>query len=208
MDRLARAHCPQCRTGDTEGEANLVDRRTRQRHDHEVQPAEFDSLVIAQNSGNRDRLDWDEVIPAIPVDDVRRAGAKVLERIAEQLRLALGHEDRDPELARGPRGPCAVVTEEVRARERDGRDWELGYVVDPGAGACVDDDRAARSRDRVDVAAVGPQVDAGNDPLPADHVAPSVSGRRCEPVTELAAGIRDPRRASLLRHQVPRHGYR
>ncbi len=85
--------------------------------------------------------------------------AEVLERVAEELHLALRHEDANAELPGCTGGTCAVVPEEVSAGQRHRPVGQLVDVVDPLSGPGIDDEDAVGPRDGVDIAAVRPHQD-------------------------------------------------
>jgi hypothetical protein len=84
----------------------------------------------------------------------------MLDRVSEDGRLADRRIDRNSSLRRAR---CAgrVVTEEVGAGQRNRRRRQLVQVVEPRTRAGVDDQRALRPDDGVDVATITKEIDVG-----------------------------------------------
>ncbi len=173
VDGLARADGSQRGPRHAEPKTYLVDGGAGQRDDLDLQAGQLEAFVVAQHPCDRDRLDGGEVIPVVDVHEVRLASAKVLERVAEELRLALRHEDAKPELSGGTRRACAMVSEEVSAGHRYWPGRQLGDVVDPFSGSGIDDQDTVGTGDGVDIAAVGPHQDTRQDLLPLSHASTS-----------------------------------
>ena len=118
-----------------------------------LQACQPDAVVVAQQAGDRDRLDRGEQVPQVVVDDVGLPRPEMLPRIGENGPLVLRHVHRDSP-RRGRHRPGGVIAEVVGQGEGGRRRRELGNAAEPAPGAGIDYEHALASLHGVDVAAV------------------------------------------------------
>ena len=160
VDGFAAADGAQVGAWHGEGQAALGDGDARQGHDLHVQPTQPEVRIVIEHACQRNRLNWGKEVPIVVVDDVGVALAKVLERIGEDRPLAGRRIDRNAALRRHG---CAggMVAEEVGAGQRPDGGRQLVQVIEPLACAGIDDQRALRPDNGVDVAAIRIEIHIG-----------------------------------------------